>query len=112
MKKKTSNLPADMPISFYLKILLISIIILVILFKGASLLLNKMDNSIIEDSSSNYSEYHRCEYPGCDNYASRTKYCSKHTSLKRCSKPGCTNQVSYEGAKYCKKHSIEEYHKV
>lgn len=64
-----------------------------------------------DDSTSIYTKYHKCEYPGCSNYASETKYCSKHNQTK-CSKPGCSNKEAYQGAGLCRTHlyqSIQEY---
>lgn len=31
-----------------------------------------------KNNNSKYSMYHKCEEPGCSNYASKCKYCSKH----------------------------------
>lgn len=62
-------------------------------------------------SSSTYSNYHKCEYNGCSNYASGTKYCSKHNQTK-CSRAGCSNKEAYQGAGLCKEHlyeSIQNY---
>ncbi len=49
------------------------------------------------------------EYAGCSNYASGTKYCSKHTTYSKCSYPGCNNSVSYSGDKYCSTHELTLY---
>lgn len=62
-------------------------------------------------SSSTYSNYHKCEYSGCSNYASGTKYCSKHNQTK-CSRIGCSSKEAYQGAGLCKEHlyeSIQNY---
>lgn len=69
---------------------------------------DKEDNST-NTSNSNYSYEHKCEYPGCTNYASKTKYCSRHTTYNKCAISGCSNTVSYSGAKYCAKHELELY---
>ena len=61
------------------------------------------------DSNSEYSTNHKCEYPSCNNYASKKKYCTKHTTYDKCSKNGCSKSVSYSGAKYCIEHEIELY---
>ena len=58
-------------------------------------------------STSSYSKYHKCEYPGCTNYASETKYCSVHNQTK-CSKTGCSEKEAYQGAGLCKDHLYEE----
>lgn len=63
-----------------------------------------------DSSSSTYSKYHKCEYPGCTNYASETKYCSKHNQTK-CSKPGCSKKEAYQGAGLCEEHLYEEIQK-
>lgn len=65
------------------------------------------------DSNNNntYSYEHKCEYPGCNNYASKTKYCSKHNQTK-CSRAGCNNIEAYQGAGLCREHlyqSIQNY---
>ena len=73
--------------------------------------------AIIENDDSSttsteiYSNYHKCEYPGCDNYASKTKYCSIHNQTK-CSRAGCRNKEAYQGAGLCREHlyqSIQNY---
>lgn len=69
---------------------------------------DKEDNSK-NNSSSNYSYEHKCEYFGCTNYASKTKYCSQHTTYKKCAINGCSNSVSYSSATYCAKHELELY---
>lgn len=58
-------------------------------------------------SSSTYSNYHKCEYYECTNYASGTKYCSVHNQTK-CSKIGCSEKEAYQGAGLCKEHLYEE----
>lgn len=63
------------------------------------------------DNDSEYSIYHKCEYAECNNYASGTQYCSKHTTYDKCSKNGCSKSVSYLGAQYCIEHEIEFYNK-
>lgn len=57
-------------------------------------------------SSSIYSNYHKCEYSGCTNYASGAKYCSKHNQTK-CYKSGCNNVEAYVGAGICLDHLTE-----
>jgi len=57
-------------------------------------------------SNSTYSKYHKCEYPGCTNYASETKYCSVHNQTK-CSRPGCSKKEAYNGAGLCIEHITE-----
>lgn len=69
-------------------------------------LTDKNAQTPVSDNSSNYSNHHKCEYSGCNNYASGTKYCSKHNQTK-CSKIGCSNTEAYSGAKYCTKHLYE-----
>ncbi len=54
-----------------------------------------------------YSNYHKCEYAGCTNYASGTKYCSKHNKTK-CIKSGCNKIEAYPGAGYCQEHQLEQ----
>lgn len=61
------------------------------------------------DNNSEYSINHKCEYPSCNNYASKKQYCSKHTTYDKCSKNGCSKSVSYSNAKYCIEHEIELY---
>lgn len=92
-----------------LLILIGSIIVLLIIFWIFSAIIEN-DNSDIT-STQTYTNYHKCEYPGCDNYASKTKYCSKHNQTK-CSKPGCSNKEAYQGAGLCRTHlyqSIQDY---
>lgn len=64
-----------------------------------------------KENTSGYSYYHKCEHPGCTNYASASQYCSIHTTYNKCSYPGCNNRVSYSNAKYCSIHEIEKYNK-
>lgn len=61
-------------------------------------------------NNSGYSNYHKCEYKGCNNYASQTKYCSKHNENK-CSKVGCNNVEAYQGAGLCREHLYNEINK-
>lgn len=92
-----------------LLILVGSITLLVLMFKGIGLII-KDDDTTTKKTQSSYSNYHKCEYSGCSNYASGTKYCSKHTTYSKCSKVGCSNSVSYSGARYCAKHELEMYY--
>ncbi len=60
-------------------------------------------------NNSGYSYYHKCEYPGCTNYASASQYCSKHTTYPKCTYPGCDKNVSYTEARYCMEHELSTY---
>lgn len=53
--------------------------------------------------NSTQSNYHKCEYPGCTNYASKTTYCSIHNQTT-CSKAGCSKKEAYQGAGLCIDH--------
>lgn len=64
-------------------------------------------NSSSSTYTESYSNYHKCEYAGCTNYASGTKYCSKHNN-KKCIKSGCNKIEAYPGAGYCKEHQLEQ----
>lgn len=99
----------DEPIWKSLLIIIGSILFLVLLFKGCSAMIGDSDST--SSSSGTYSNYHKCEYPGCDNYASKTKYCSKHNQTK-CSRAGCSSKEAYQGAGLCREHlysSIKSY---
>lgn len=92
-------------------VLLVGIIILIVIIIMGCINTNSYIYDTKDDSSSIYTKYHKCEYPGCSNYASETKYCSKHNQTK-CSKPGCSNKEAYQGAGLCRTHlyqSIQDY---
>lgn len=75
-------------------------------YSGAKYCTEHLLDKYNDNSSNKYSNYHKCEYYGCDNYASGTKYCSKHNQTK-CSKIGCNNKEAYQGAGYCTEHLLE-----
>jgi len=99
----------DMSTGKSLLIIIGSILFLLLIFKGCSAMIEDSDSS--SSSSTTYSNYHKCEYPGCDNYASKTKYCSIHNQTK-CSRAGCSSKEAYQGAGLCREHlyeSIQNY---
>lgn len=99
---------------------LIYIIIIIAIIGFISALVDNKDSSTTSTkthsnynttSTETYSNYHKCEYPGCDNYASKTKYCSKHNQTT-CSRAGCKNKEAYQGSGLCREHlyqSIQDY---
>lgn len=89
--------------------LIISILAIFLMFKIFVGLASGGSSSTSSSGSSYYSRDHKCEYAGCSNYASGTKYCSKHTTYSKCSYPGCNNSVSYSGAKYCSTYELTLY---
>lgn len=57
------------------------------------------------NASSTYSNYHKCEYGNCNNYASGTQYCSQHNQTQ-CIVKGCSSKEAYSGSGYCRSHLI------
>lgn len=105
---------SDMPTWKSILVIICSILFISLLLKGCSAMNGDSSSSSGTSKSSTsrtYDNYHKCEYPGCDNYASKTKYCSVHNQTK-CSKRGCSNKEAYQGAGICKEHlyqSIQNY---
>ena len=89
------------------------IIAMSLLFGMGKIIMSSADDSETSTDTKNssiYSNYHKCEYNGCDNYASGSKYCSIHNQ-NTCIKSGCYNKEAYQGAGYCRTHLYDEVNK-
>lgn len=98
------NLPTKKNV-FLLILIPILLLICYITWKNVFAKINYQTNL-----TSTYSNYHKCEYLGCNNFASGTQYCSQHTQTK-CIVKGCSNKEAYSNSKYCKNHLLQDINK-
>ncbi|MEG1989990.1 MAG: hypothetical protein RR136_03250 [Clostridia bacterium] len=96
-------------ILMWIGIISIIIIALVVASNSGTSDSSTNNNSYTKPSSSGtYSDYHKCEYSGCSNYASGKQYCSVHTKKSKCIKSGCSNSEAYASSGYCTYHIAEK----